>query len=147
MDYAYGNWVLVVVISGLFLWFCYDVFKPKNKIDWQSFGAFSAFIIALFAEMYGFPLTIYLLSSYFGNKFPQLNFGHNSGHLWEVLLGNQGDPHYSFLHILSYGLIIAGLVLIANGWKVLYEAVKQNKIATTGPYEYIRHPQYAGFLI
>lgn len=147
MDYAYGNWVLVVVISGLFLWFCYDAFKPKNKIDWQSFGAFSAFIIALFAEMYGFPLTIYLLSSYFGNKFPQLNFTHNSGHLWDVLLGNQGDPHFSFLHMLSYGLIIFGLFLIANGWKVLYEAAKRNKIATTGPYKYIRHPQYAGFLI
>ena len=147
MDYDYGNWFLVIVTSSLFLWFSYDAFKPKNKIDSRSFGAFSAFIIALFTEMYGFPLTIYLLSSFLGNRFPQLNFTHNSGHLLEVLLGNQGDPHFSFLHILSYGLIIAGLFLIANGWKVLYEAVKRNKIATTGPYKYIRHPQYVGFLI
>ncbi|MDO8515441.1 MAG: isoprenylcysteine carboxylmethyltransferase family protein [bacterium] len=147
MDYAYGNWFLVIIISGLFIWFCYDAFKPKNKVDWQSFGAFSAFIIALFAEMYGFPLTIYLLSSYFGNKFPQLNFSHNSGHLFEVVLGNSGDPHVSFLHILSYGLIIAGLVLITKSWGILYQAVKLDKIATTGPYEYIRHPQYVGFLI
>lgn len=147
MDYAYGNWFLVIVISSLFLWFCYDAFKPKNKVDWQSFGAFSAFIIALFAEMYGFPLTIYLLASYFGNKFPQLNFTHNSGHLWEVLLGNQNDPHFSVMHILSYGLIIFGLVLITKSWAVLYQSVKRNKIANTGPYKYIRHPQYLGFVI
>lgn len=147
MEYAYGNWILVFLMSGLFIWFAYDVFKPKNKIDWRSFGAFSAFIIALFTEMYGFPLTIYLLSSFLGNKFPQLNFSHNSGHLWEVLLGDRGDPHFSFLHILSYGLIILGLLLIGKSWRVLYQSVKLGRIATKGPYKYVRHPQYLGFLI
>lgn len=147
MKYEYGNWFLVIIISGLFLWFAYNAFKPKTRVDWQSFGAFSAFIIALFAEMYGFPLTIYLILSWFGNRFPQINLSHNSGHLWEDLLGNTGDPHFSTLHILSSILIIGGLILLSNSWKILYRATKQHAIARTGPYKYIRHPQYAGFVI
>ena len=147
MEYAYGNWLIVIALSGLFLWFAYDAFKPKSRIDWRSFGAFSAFIIALFAEMYGFPLTIYLLTSWLGNKFPQINFSHNSGHLWEDLLGNTGDPHFSILHILSYVLIIGGLILISASWKILYQATKMHTIAKNGPYRYIRHPQYVGFVV
>lgn len=147
MEYAYGNWIPVIALSGLFIWFVYDAFKPKTSLDWRSFAAFSAFIIALFTEMYGFPLTIYLLSSWLGDRFPQINFSHSSGHLWEVLLGSKGDPHFSVLHILSYGLIIGGLVLISTSWKVLYKAVKNNTLATKGPYGYIRHPQYVGFLM
>jgi len=147
MEYGYGNWFIAIVLSGLFLWFAYDAFKPKTGIDWRSFGAFSAFIIALFTEMYGFPLTIYLLSSWLGNRFPQINFSHSSGHLWEDLLGNTGDPHFSLLHILSYVLIIGGLILISASWKILYQATKRHAIAKTGPYKYIRHPQYVGFVV
>ena len=146
MEYAYGNWFLVIILSGLFIWFAYDAFKPKTRIDWRSFGAFAAFIIALFTEMYGFPLTIYLLSSWLGDKFPQINLTHNSGHLWEDLLGNTGDPHTSILHILSYVFIIGGLILISASWKILYEASKRNAIAQTGPYKHFRHPQYIGFI-
>ena len=147
MDYAYGNWFLVIIFSGLFLWFVYESFKPKTGIDWRSFGAFSAFIIALFTEMYGFPLTIYLITAFFGNRFTQINLSHNSGHLWEDLLGNKGDPHFSILHILSYVLIGGGLILISASWKILYQATKRHMIAKTGPYKYIRHPQYVGFVI
>ena len=147
MEYAYGNWFLVIILSGLFIWFAYDSFRPKNKIDWMTFGTFSAFVIALFTEMYGFPLTIYLLSSWFGNRFPQINFSHNSGHLWQDLFGIQGDPHFTFLHIVSYIFIIAGLILLGNSWKVLYSAKKHNRFAINGPYKYIRHPQYTSFLL
>ena len=147
MENAYGNWILVIALSGLFLRFTYSAFKPKTRIDWRSFGAFSAFIIAMFTEMYGFPLTIYLLTSWLGNKFPQINFSHNSGHLWEDLLGNTGDPHFSILHILSSVLIIGGLILISASWKILYQATKRQTIARNGPYKYIRHPQYVGFVI
>ena len=147
MEYGYGNWLVVILLSGLFLWFTFDAFKPRTRIDWRAFGAFSAFIIALFAEMYGFPLTIYLLSSWLGSRFPQINFSHNSGHLWEDLLGNTGNPHFSLLHILSNVLIIGGLILISASWKILYQATKRHTIAKTGPYKHIRHPQYVGFVI
>ncbi len=146
MEYGYNHWGIAIAISIVFLWLTYKVFNPKNKTDWKSYGAFSAFIIALFAEMYGFPLTIYLLLSWFGNKIPELNLTHGGGHLWETLIGNQGDPHFSMFHIFSNILIVGGLFLIADAWKILYTAIQNNTLAVTGPYRYIRHPQYAGFI-
>lgn len=147
MQYEYGNWLFVIGISTVFLLFLFDAFKPKTPTDWRTFGSFAAFVIALFAEMYGFPLTIYLLTSWFGSKFPQLNFSHNSGHLWETILGTTGDPHTNILHLFSNVAIIGGVILITASWKVLYQAVKNKTLAATGPYRYIRHPQYAGFIL
>ena len=89
---------------------------PRTDRDWRSFGAFSAFIVALFAEMYGFPLTIYLLSGWLGSRYPALDpFSHDAGHLWSTLLGLQGNPHFGVLHLLSNLLIFGGFVLIAAG--------------------------------
>ena len=121
---------------------------PQSKRDWRSFGAFTAFILALFTEMYDFPLTIYLLAGWLGSHFPQLNLlSHNAGHLWHTLLGWKGDAHSDPLHIFSYVLILAGFVLMARAWRVLHRAQQQGELAVHGPYAHLRHPQYLGFIL
>ncbi len=144
--YDYGNWLLVLFNIILFLYFVKSAFKPRTKTDWRTYRIFGAFIAALFAEMYGFPLTIYLLTSFFGNKLG-LDFTHNSGHLLNTLLGIKGDPHFSIFHIISYALIIGGLLLLGKAWEILYNAQKHHKLATESVYRYVRHPQYSAFIM
>jgi protein-S-isoprenylcysteine O-methyltransferase Ste14 len=142
----YGLWGLVVLNSVIFVGFAYSFFKPANLRDWRSFGAYSAFIVALFAEMYGFPLTIYLLSGWLGLKYPGVNiFGHEAGHLWWLVTGQHGNPHFGFMHILSFVFIFAGFTLISKSWHVLYHAQRRRQLAKVGPYAHVRHPQYIGF--
>lgn len=146
MNNEYGNWFLVVLSIAIFLYFIKTAFRPRTKIDWATYNGLCAFIVALFAEMYGFPLTIYLLTSYFGNQFLNLDLTHNGGHLLNTLLGIKGDPHFGVLHILSSILIVGGLFLLENSWKTLYKAHKAGRLATAGAYRYIRHPQYTAFV-
>lgn len=146
MEYDYGNWLLVLFNIVLFLYFIKSAFKPRTKTDWRTYKIFGAFIVALFAEMYGFPLTIYLLTSFFGNRFG-LDFTHNNGHILNTLLGLKGDPHFNILHIASYTLIIGGLILLGKAWEVLYKAQTQQQLAITNVYKYIRHPQYLAFIL
>jgi protein-S-isoprenylcysteine O-methyltransferase Ste14 len=98
--------------------------------------------------MYGFPLTIYLLSGWLSSRYPELDlYSHNAGHLWSDLLGMEGDPHLNLIHIISYVFILGGLYLLSSAWPVLYMAQKNHELATTGPYAYVRHPQYDGFIL
>lgn len=143
----YGLWGLVAVNSIIFISFAYSFFKPVHLRDWRSFGAYSAFIVALFAEMYGFPLTIYLLSGWLGTKFPNVNlFGHEAGHLWWLVTGQQGNPHFGVLHLLSFVFLLAGFTLLSKAWHVLYHTQRRHDLAEAGPYRYVRHPQYIGFV-
>lgn len=145
---AYGLWPLVIINSAIFIIFAFSFTHPHTKRDWRSFGAFSAFVVALFTEMYGFPLTIYLLSGWLGSRYPGLNlYSHNSGHLWHDLLGLKGDAHSDPLHLASNVLIIGGFFLLSAAWRVLYGAQREHRLAVTGPYARIRHPQYAGFAV
>jgi protein-S-isoprenylcysteine O-methyltransferase Ste14 len=145
---AYGLWPLVVINAAVFIIFAFSFARPRTGRDWRSFGAFSAFIVALFTEMYGFPLTIYLLSGWLGSAFPGIDLlSHNTGHLWETLLGWQGDPHLNPLHLLSYVVIFGGFVMLAAAWNVLYKAQRTHSLAITGVYAYLRHPQYVGFIL
>lgn len=145
---AYGLWSLVIINSLVFIIFAFSFAKPQSKRDWRTFGAFSAFIVALFTEMYGFPLTIYLLSGWLASRMPGIDlFSHDAGHLLEELFGWRGNPHFGPFHILSNILIVAGFFVLSSAWKVLYQAQRHHTLATTGAYARIRHPQYAGFVI
>ncbi len=126
----------------------YLCFKPQTKRDWRSFGAFSAFLVALFTEMYGFPLTIYLLSGWLQSRYPNVNwFSHDAGHLLEMMFGWKANPHFAPFHILSFTFIGGGFILISAGWKALYEAQRRRTLAISGIYSYVRHPQYVGFIL
>ena len=145
---AYGLWSLVVLNSAIFVMFAYSFFKPSTTRDWRTFSAFSAFIVALFVEMYGFPLTIYLMSGWLQTKYPGLDIlSHNSGHLWSTLMGEKGDAHFGVLHIASYIFLGFGFMLLSNAWNVLYHAQRRNALAVAGPYARIRHPQYVAFVL
>ena len=145
---AYGLWSLVIVNSVIFILFAYTFFKPRTPRDWRSFSAFSAFLVALFAEMYGFPLTIYFLSGWLQSRYPDVDwFSHDAGHLLEMMFGWKTNPHAGPFHILSFVFIGGGFILISAAWKVLYDAQKTGSLATTGPYSYVRHPQYVGFIL
>jgi protein-S-isoprenylcysteine O-methyltransferase Ste14 len=128
--------------------FAYSFFKPQTKRDWRSLGAFSAFLVGLFTETYGFPLTIYLLSGWPQSRYPNVDwFARNSGHLLEMMFGWRADPHLGPFHLASFALIAGGFILISAGWNVLYQAQRQDRLAKTGVYAHIRHPQYAGFVL
>jgi protein-S-isoprenylcysteine O-methyltransferase Ste14 len=145
---AYGLWSLVIINSAIFIIFAYSFFKPQTGRDWRSFGAFSAFLVALFTEMYGFPLTIYFLSGWLQSRYPDVNwFSHDAGHLLEELFGWRTNPHFGPFHILSFVFIGGGFILISAAWKVLFDAQKRRELATTGAYSYVRHPQYVGFVL
>lgn len=145
---AYGLWSLVILNSAIFIIFAFSFAKPRSQRDWRSLGAFSAFIVALFTEMYGFPLTLYLLSGWLQSQFPETDiFSHDAGHLWHTLLGWDINPHFDPLHILSNLLIFGGFIMLASAWRVLHAAQQQRELATDGIYARLRHPQYSAFIV
>ena len=145
---AYGLWGLALVNAAVFIMFAFSFFKPRTQRDWRTFSTFSAFIVALFVEMYGFPLTIYLLSGWLQTRFPGTDFlSHDAGHIWYTLLGFKGNPHLNPIHIASNLLIFAGFIVLSGAWRVLLKAQQEGGLAITGPYAYVRHPQYIGFIV
>jgi protein-S-isoprenylcysteine O-methyltransferase Ste14 len=146
-DYGYGLWLLVAFNSLLFIVFAVSFFHPQTRRDWHALGGFSAFIVALFTEMYGYPLTVYLLSGPLSGLVPGVNLSHNAGHLWADLIGWSGDPHLSPFHLASYVLIAGGFWLIAAAWSVLFQAQRERRLATGGAYARVRHPQYLGLIL
>jgi len=145
---AYGLWTLAIVNSAIFIIFAFSFFRPQTGRDWRSFGAFSAFLVALFTEMYGFPLTIYILSGWLQSRFPTINWlSHDAGHLLEMLFGWRANPHLGPFHILSFIFTGGGFLLLGAAWHVLYRAQRDKTLATTGPYSWVRHPQYIAFVM
>lgn len=149
-DLFIGRWDFVILSIILFVAFL--AFLPfRKKVDWQAHGTYTAFIIALFAEMFGFPLTIYFVSSYFG----QISFSSE----FQNYMRQVGMP-------IGIAITAFGMVLVINGWKIIHTEKKrvresknlndynkskeenQNRgIATSGIYRHVRHPQYLGFIL
>ena len=146
MSSDYGLWPLVIINSALLVVFAGSFFHPRTRRDWRAMGAYSAFIVALFTEMYGIPLTVYLLAGPLGAQFPAVKATHSGGHLWNDLFGWQGDPHLSPFHLASYAVLVGGFALLSAAWTRLLAAARENRLATAGPYAWVRHPQYVGFL-
>jgi len=143
--YDYGWWASVLFNVVLFGGFVLGFLRPKKHIEWRTLGVFFAFIVALFTEMYGFPLTIYILTSIFQVKLPVADpFSHINGHLLGTLLGL---PLWGKLLICQIGgiLMLFGLILLGKGWKQIHGA--RGDLVTSGVYAKIRHPQYLGMFI
>lgn len=141
--HAYGNWGLVITMVVVSLFFIFKYIPMRTRLGKRSGGALAAFFIALFTEMYGFPLTIYLLGHFAGIEIP---LDHISGHLLGDLITSLGLGNGWFIvMLLSNLLLIAGIWLIFSGWEQVYRA--QGRLVTDGVYAYIRHPQYSGIFI
>lgn len=146
--YAYDKWGAVFFSIVFFILFALGFLRPKNKVEWRSLGVFSAFLVALFMEMYGVPLTVFLLVSLLGKNYPVLDpFSHASGHLVLVFLGlAHSNLAMVVLHFITNGFIFLGLYLMYKGWRLIYRS-EEDTLVKESVYAYVRHPQYDGILL
>ncbi len=144
-EYAYGMWVIAAFNVGLFLFFFLSFLPPKGLLEWRNLGVVTAFLVALFSEMYGFPLTIYLLTGWLGDAYPVLQpFNHKFGHLWVVVFGGS-TLAWALVMGASLVLMVAGYILLSRGWQRVHSA--HGRMINDGIYAYMRHPQYTGLFL
>src|SRR5919106_1245531 len=143
----YGNWPAVVATSVFFLVFVFFLTRPRRPKEWKGAGLTAAFFISLFTEMFGIPLTIYLLAPVLGVE-PAI-FGMHESHLWAYFLSRAGVmPLAAGVYLVmavSTALLILGFILVALGWKRVYRG--RGSLVTTGLYARLRHPQYLGLIL
>lgn len=143
MRYDYGLWWLVAIHVAWLAVFVVAFLRPTRRREWRSLGIFSAFAVALYVEMFGFPLTIYLLTSILSwLRIPE-PFAHLSGNLWATLL--LGPWAAAPLMLVGGLLILVGTLVLATAWSPLYRA--HGALVTRGPYAVVRHPQYSALFL
>lgn len=137
-----GRWDLAALNAGVFLAFVIPLAAGfRWRVNWQSasLGVYSAFIVSLFVEMYGVPLTVYLTSATVSSGAPPAQ---DAIFTFE-LLGQQ--MLLTPWKTVGAVIIIVGVALIMWGWTTLYRT--DEELVTSGIYNYSRHPQYLGFIL
>lgn len=137
----FGNWfgmALWIIVFLLFL-----AFLPfYKKSQWKPAGAYAAFVVALALEMFGVPLSMYIITWALGKSLPD-------GILWGHTLVQSIGLGGMYVAILMY---LLGGTLVFLGWRRIYRQYwskdqGKGQLVTTGIYRFIRHPQYTGFLM
>jgi protein-S-isoprenylcysteine O-methyltransferase Ste14 len=134
----WGKNAAIAINAAIFLLFI--LFLPfRDRIEWRSKGMFSAFILALFAEMFGVPLLIYILHPLGGadlaRDIPVLK--HVTAFLYRL------RPNWPAKAIGAW-MALGGMLLVFWGWIKIHNS---KGLVTSGIYKYIRHPQYTGIFL
>lgn len=134
----WGNVILWIILGAVFLFFTPFYRKSQRKPS----GVYLAFIVAMALEMFGIPMSVYILAWVFGARLPD-------GILWGHTLNSYIGLTGMYIGTL---LILAGIVLVILGWNVIYrrywrKEAGEGELVTEGIYRFIRHPQYTGFLL
>ena len=135
-------WVIAALSIVVVSWAYYRAFRPATGKDWSRAGVVQAFIIAFYAEMYGFPVTLYAMTRVLGVDVSGTFW---DGNLWVYLTGTPASIMMSMM--IGYSLVFLGVKLVSAGWREVYRARSENRMAAEGPYAAVRHPQYTGFFL
>lgn len=142
-ELAYGHWWTVAVSAIGWLLALYYLLQPHTAPELWRFAPLCAFMIDEFVELYGFPLTLHLFAENL-SRFPSAELlTYRAGDLWRVLFGvHSRFQAFDWFHIGAGVLIFGGLVALYYARVTLRAALESGVPATTGPYAWVRHPQY-----